>query len=475
MMDETPATHNTPALSVSELSAAIKRTLEGNFEYVRVRGEISGCKRAASGHLYVDIKDDKALINAVCWRGVLAQFPFTPENGMEVICTGRISTYAGRSNYQLIIERMELAGAGALAALLEKRKAAFIAEGLFEASRKLPLPYLPTVIGVVTSPTGAVIRDILHRLNDRCPVHVLVWPTPVQGKGADMQVAEAIEGFNTFNGIDTPPRPDVLIVARGGGSLEDLWTFNEESVVRAAAASTIPLISAIGHETDTTLLDFVASKRAPTPTAAAEMAVPVIADLWATLSAYESRLHAAMQRHLSWRAERITAISRGLINPERALEMRVQRLDEWGERFERAMTGKLEREEQRLVRNTLQGYARILSQRLHGMEEKVERASNLLNATMQRRIERLHTRLEGIERLLEVLSHQRVLQRGYAYVTHKDALIPSAHALHTAKLSSVQVHFHDGEVTLHTAFSSPSSPHNAPKKKNTSSTQGQLL
>jgi exodeoxyribonuclease VII large subunit len=265
---------NVPVYSVGELSGALKRTIEQTYGYVRVRGEISGCKRHSSGHIYLALKDMDAVMDAVCWRGSAGRLKVDPADGIEVIATGRLTTFPGRSKYQMVIEQMELAGEGALLKLLEERKRKLAAEGLFAAERKRPLPYLPTVIGVVTSPTGAVIRDILHRLNERFPRHVLLWPVAVQGDGAAEQVARAIDGFNRIAPGGPIPRPDLLIVARGGGSLEDLMAFNEEIVVRAAAASRIPLISAVGHETDTTLIDFASDRRAPTPTAAAEMAVP---------------------------------------------------------------------------------------------------------------------------------------------------------------------------------------------------------
>ena len=270
---------NSPALSVSELSGALKRTVESAFSHVKVRGEISGWKRHASGHCYFTLKDEGACIDAVIWKGQAGSLAFRPEDGAEVIATGKLTTYAGRSKYQIVVTRMELAGEGALMALLDKRRRALAAEGLFDEAKKRRLPFLPRVIGVVTSPTGAVIRDILHRLEDRCPTHVIVWPVPVQGEGAAAKVAAAIRGFASLE-----PRPDLLIVARGGGSIEDLWAFNEEEVVRAAADSPIPLISAVGHETDTTLIDFASDRRAPTPTAAAEIAVPVRAELAAFLA-----------------------------------------------------------------------------------------------------------------------------------------------------------------------------------------------
>src|SRR5579871_5912636 len=261
---------NLPEFTVSELSAAVKRSLEQGFAYVRVRGEVSGFKRHGSGHCYLSLKDSEAVLDAVIWRMTAQRLALKPEDGMEVVCTGRITTFPGRSKYQLVIESVELAGVGALLKLLEDRRKRLAAEGLFDASRKRKLPFLPEVVGVVTSPTGAVIRDILHRLQDRFPRRVLLWPVAVQGEGAAMQVAAAIEGFNRLRPEGAVPRPDLLIVARGGGSLEDLMAFNEEIVVRAAAASAIPLISAVGHETDTTLIDYASDKRAPTPTAAAE-------------------------------------------------------------------------------------------------------------------------------------------------------------------------------------------------------------
>src|ERR1700736_5837751 len=276
-----PARSNLPEYTVSELSLALKRSIEDGFSHVRVRGEVSGFKRHGSGHCYFALKDAEAVLDAVCWRQTAIRLPIKPEDGMEVVCTGRLTTSPGRSKYQLVIDSIELAGIGALLKILEDRRQRLAAEGLFVAERKKKLPFLPGVIGIVTSPSGAVIRDILHRLADRFPRHVLVWPVAVQGDGAAAQVAAAIAGFNAIPEHGPVPRPDILIVARGGGSLEDLWAFNEEIVVRAAATSTIPLISAVGHETDTTLIDHAADRRAPTPTAAAEMAVPVRLDLLA--------------------------------------------------------------------------------------------------------------------------------------------------------------------------------------------------
>ena len=289
MFEDAAPVSNQPEYTVSELSGAVKRVIEGEFGLLRVRGEVGRVSRPASGHLYFDLKDDRSVIAAISWKGQLAKMQTRPEEGMEVIATGKMTTFPGQSKYQLIVDDVVPAGAGALMAMLEKRKAALGAEGLFDAGRKKPIPYLPSVIGVVTSPSGAVIRDILHRLRDRFPRHVLIWPVAVQGQACAGEVAAAIRGFNALEPGGPIPRPDLLIVARGGGSLEDLWGFNEEIVVRAAAASRIPLISAVGHETDTTLIDYAADLRAPTPTAAAELAVPVRLELLAGLDALGAR------------------------------------------------------------------------------------------------------------------------------------------------------------------------------------------
>lgn len=337
------ASSNVAEFSVTELSGALKRTLEDAFGYVRVRGEISGFKRAASGHLYFALKDERALIDGVCWRGTAGKLGFQPEDGLEVIASGRITTYAGRSKYQIIVDRLEPAGAGALMALLEERKKALTAEGLFDQARKRPLPYLPDVIGVITSPTGAVIQDILHRVEERFPRRILLWPVAVQGEKAKDEVAAAIEGFNGFGKNDPLPRPDVLIVARGGGSLEDLWAFNEEIVVRAAAASDIPLISAVGHETDTTLIDLAADHRTPTPTAAAELAVPVRTELLSRTSDLGSRLYGSVERGFRERQQTINGLARGLPDPSSLIGQANQRLDDLSDRLPHSLRGRIER------------------------------------------------------------------------------------------------------------------------------------
>src|SRR3954467_11708053 len=307
---------NLPEYTVSELSLALKRSIEDGFSHVRVRGEISGFKRHGSGHCYFALKDADAVLDAVCWRQTAIRIPLKPEDGMEVVCTGRLTTYPGRSKYQLVIDTIELAGIGALLRILDERRQRLAAEGLFDPERKKKLPFLPEVIGIVTSPTGAVIRDILHRLADRFPRRVLVWPVAVQGDGAAPQVAAAIAGFNRLPaggpGENNVHRPDLLIVARGGGSLEDLMPFNEEIVVRAAAESAIPLISAVGHETDTTLIDFAADRRAPTPTAAAEIAVPVRAELLSQTLDFERRVSNCFLRSVTQRQAHLAALARVL-------------------------------------------------------------------------------------------------------------------------------------------------------------------
>src|SRR5712664_602984 len=325
-MNEQPRL-NIPEWTVSELSAALKKTVEDAFGYVRVRGEISGYRGPqASGHCYFALKDEGAKIEAVIWRTAFARMRLKPEEGLEVFVTGRLTTYPGRSKYQIVIETLEPAGLGALMALLEERKKKLAAEGLFDAARKQLLPFLPERIGVVTSPTGAVIRDILHRLADRFPRHVLVWPVRVQGDGSAEQVAAAIRGFNALPGLGPIARPDLIIVARGGGSLEDLWSFNEEIVVRAAAESLIPLISAVGHETDITLIDFAADVRAPTPTAAAEMAVPVRAELLLRTGSLASRSLACWQRGQEARRTELRSAARALPTADDLLAATRQRL-----------------------------------------------------------------------------------------------------------------------------------------------------
>lgn len=407
---------NAPEYSVTELSMALKRTVEDKFGYVRLRGEISGFKQAASGHVYLALKDEKSVLDAIMWKGVASRLAFRPEDGLEVICTGKLTTYPGRSKYQIVIERMEPAGAGALMALLEERKKKLAAEGLFEADRKRPIPYLPKVIGVVTSPTGAVIRDILHRLSDRFPRHVIVWPVIVQGEGAAKQIAAAIEGFNNLSHGGDIARLDVLIIARGGGSLEDLWAFNEEVVVRAAAASAIPLISAVGHETDTTLIDFASDLRAPTPTAAAEQAVPVRDDLIYTLQDFEIRLGRSMGRLVQDKAQRLEGLGRGLPKPSDILALNQQKFDDLTARLPRAL--QMQAERQKMM---LDGACRLLRpdfilRDIGRARDKNIEVTGRMNRAEDQNIQRLKDHFESTGRLFDSLNYRRVLDRGFAVI-----------------------------------------------------------
>ena len=488
MEDGAPGPGNLPEYSVSEISQQLKRTVESAFERVRVRGEISRPTRAASGHIYLTLKDDKAVIDGICWRGNAARLSVQPEEGMEVICVGKLTTYPGRSKYQMVIEQMELAGEGALLKLLEDRRRKLGAEGLFDGTRKRPLPYLPSVIGVVTSPTGAVIRDILHRLTDRFPVQVLVWPVLVQGESAKDQIARAIHGFNAFDETTPLPRPDLLIVARGGGSLEDLWAFNEEIVVHAAAESAIPLISAVGHETDTTLIDFASDKRAPTPTAAAEMAVPVRAELLALLMDDEARLFNALRRRMSEANTQLTGLARGLGDPAGLIGAKGQALDYAWAGAEAGLRGKLDEMALSLARTadklqspharlaTMSGQLQLAARRLDislktngttaatrlGNASKrlstapLERAlttagrdhgawSGRLENALDRRISNMEQRFAATHRLLESNSFERTLDRGFAVVRAADGSVISA----TGQVKSgeaVSLRLRDGEV-----------------------------
>lgn len=415
-MSDAPSSHNSgdnvPVFSVTEVSGLVKSTVEGAFQRVRIRGEISGFKRAASGHLYFALKDDAAVIDGVCWRTTAGRLALDPEDGMEVVATGRITTYPGRSKYQIVVEHIELAGEGALLKLLEERKRKLAAEGLFDEDRKRDLPFLPDVIGVVTSPTGAVIRDILHRLADRFPRHVLVWPVLVQGDGAADQIARAIRGFNDIAPGGAVPRPDLLIVARGGGSLEDLWAFNEEAVVRAAAESDIPLISAVGHETDWTLIDLASDRRAPTPTAAAEMAVPVRYDVMAQVADCEGRLIRAVRRRTETGKREVAALARGLPNLRRTVETASQRLDDWSERLGNALKTGIRQRRQRIP-------ARLTPPRraLSEATKRLDNTSRNLHRAYRDRVTRQGRTLEHLGQLLESYSYERVLERGFALVT----------------------------------------------------------
>jgi len=414
---------NLPELSVSELAQAVKRTMETNFDRVRVRGELGRVLIAKSGHLYVDLKDEGATISTVMWKGNVQALTFKPEEGLEVVAEGRLSTYPGRSQYQLIAERMAPAGVGALLAQLEKLKEKLAAEGLFAAERKKPIPFLPRVIGVVTSPTGAVIRDILHRLGERFPRRVLLWPVLVQGPEAAGQVARAIAGFNAMQG---ELRPDVLIVARGGGSIEDLWAFNEEIVVRAAAASAIPLISAVGHETDTTLIDFASDLRAPTPTGAAEKAVPVRADLIQRVTTLEGRLKNGLVRGLDKRRTEVRAAAGRLPRLETLFQIPQQRFDRAAERLNASLVANTRAAQSKLDRIAARLRPEALGQDITRRRDLLARAAARLQPAMARHLVNHRKHLDASARMLESLSHKSVLARGFVMVQREDGTLVRA-------------------------------------------------
>jgi len=442
-----PLRSNLPEYTVSELARALKRSIEENFAYVRVRGEISGFKRHGSGHWYLSLKDSDAVIDAVCWRVTAMRLGVKPEDGMEVLCTGRLTTFPGRSKYQLVIDSMELAGVGALLKLLEDRRKRLAAEGLFAAERKKQLPFLPEVIGIVTSPTGAVIRDILHRLADRFPRRVLLWPVAVQGEGAAVQVAAAINGFNRLPPEGPVPRPQLIIVARGGGSLEDLMAFNEEVVVRAAAASAIPLISAVGHETDTTLIDHASDRRAPTPTAAAEIAVPVRLDLIAELGTKSARLSGSLSRLFDQRRLHLAGLARGLPDPQDLLGAAAQRLDDRTERLRLAADRQLRAARQRLDLAAARLRPEVLSADLGRTRARLAETEPRLLAAMARFIGRSHDAVDNFAGRLATHSerHESLLARGYVVVRDAIARVVTTSEAITAG-APLDLEFHDGRV-----------------------------
>jgi exodeoxyribonuclease VII large subunit len=469
-----PVRSNLPEYTVSELSAALKRTIEQGFNYVRVRGEVSGFKRHSSGHCYFALKDSDAVLDSVCWRGTALKLAVKPEDGMEVVCIGRLTTYPGRSKYQLVVDAMELAGIGALLKMLEDRRKRLAAEGLFADERKKKLPFLPRVIGVVTSPSGAVIRDILHRLDDRFPRHVLLWPVAVQGEGAAEQVAAAIEGFNRLTPGGAIPRPDLLIVARGGGSLEDLMAFNEEVVVRAAAASAIPLISAVGHETDTTLIDYASDRRAPTPTAAAEMAVPVRLDLLAELDGKGVRLMSGLSRFLGERRTRLEGLARGLPDPRGVLDAARQRLDDRAERllvgFRQAVAlrqHRLEVAAGRLSRSLLRAHVDKAGERLAEIVPRLNHAVGRWLEHEMHRLSHIGGRLETYYRALF-----EILKKGFAIVRDaRGMVVDSVRAI--AAGDALTIEFHDGRIEV--VASEGERPSAKKPKKPPTPGQGSLL
>ena len=406
--------------TVSEISFAIKHLMETSFASVRVKGEIFGAKKADSGHWYMTLKDENSVLSAVCWRGVVNGLNLKIEDGLEVIASGRISTFNGRSSYQLIIEKMELAGEGALLKLLEERKKQFLKEGLFDVAHKQKIPYLPQVIGVVTSPSGAVIRDIIHRIRDRFPSKIILWPTLVQGEGAAEKIAAAINGFNSLP-ADSPYHPDVLIVARGGGSLEDLWAFNEEVVVRAVYNSKIPLISAVGHETDTMLIDYASDVRAPTPTGAAEFAVPVKSDLYNNVLNIDLRLKNSMFRYVNELQKYVEVLGRGIPPLSQILLENQQKIDERTERLQNAFLGLV-----KIKQSSLQ-------------------LANLRPFYIKNLLLLKHESLKNLALRLEAVSMDSVLKRGFAWVS--DAKFKTIYTTNAAKSAqNLHIRFADGII-----------------------------
>ena len=422
----TNGTKEIPELTVTQISSEIKRFVETAFAKVRIKGEIFGAKRADSGHWYLSLKDENAVLSAVVWKGVAMHLAIKPEDGLEVVATGKITTFAGKSSYQLVIEQMEVAGTGALLKLLEERKKQFAAEGLFDIAHKKPLPFLPQTIGVVTSSSGAVIRDIIHRVRDRFPTRILLWPTPVQGAGAEIKIAEAINGFNQLK-----DKPDVLIVARGGGSLEDLWCFNEEIVIRAVYNSQIPIISAVGHETDTMLIDYVADKRAPTPTGAAEFAVPVKSELFAQIHTLQARLLNGCSRYLSEHKTRLEGLARGIPNLQQILHEVAQKFDDRIERLNISFNNLIKNKQNQLQLSGLKPYF------VHNIFEKNQ--ENLNNLLLR----------------LQSVSVEAVLKRGFAWVKDENGhTVYDTASAQSAK--DLEICFHDGSFkTASPSFSTP--------------------
>jgi exodeoxyribonuclease VII large subunit len=426
--------------TVSQISSRLKTLVEGEFSYVKIRGEVSGYKLAPSGHAYFSLKDNNAVLSAVCWRGILSNLKIKPEEGMELVCIGTITIYPGQSKYQLVVEKLEHAGIGALMAMLEKRKVEFAKEGLFAAIHKKPLPFLPRKIGVITSPTGAVIKDIIHRIEDRFPSHIIIWPVLVQGEKSASQVSEAITGFNNL--VD---KPDLIIVARGGGSVEDLWPFNEEIVVRSAFASKIPLISAIGHETDFTLLDLVADLRAPTPTAAAEKAVPVLANVAAGLNNVFKRIEYSLSKYFEGRRDKLRMLAKSMPNYQTILVNFIQRVDEQSIRFINSKSRYFEIRYNRV--NTLKlrlkhpnDIVKMAEQKLLQVSSRLHRAANVNYNAQEQRL-----KLAGS--LLSSYSYKKTLSRGFAILTdsQNNALTSVIQAKSGDKLMA---ELHDGKLAV---------------------------
>ncbi|MBY5933063.1 exodeoxyribonuclease VII large subunit [Tateyamaria omphalii] len=491
LIDDPVPGSNTPEFSVSEIAGKVRKLIEGELGWVRIKGEVGRVVLARSGHLYFDLKDDRNVLSCMTWKGQVQGLGTMPEEGMEVVAEGRMTASGFQSKFSLNAERIAIAGQGALMALLEKRKKALAAEGLFDDARKRPLPYLPEVIGVVTSLQGAVIRDILHRLRDRFPRKVLIWPVAVQGANCAPEVVRAIEGFNALTPGGAMPRPDLLIVARGGGSVEDLWGFNEEVVARAAAASDIPLISAVGHETDTTLIDFVSDRRAPTPTAAAEMAVPVRHELLAWVEQAGARMTGAVSSAMQRREQRLRDLARALPRADALVEGPRQRLDVIGGQLGPALIAGVQRRKVRLSDvsgslrpATLQRSIDAEKRRLQALSARLEpalarvaaakrerfetRATRLtpariaqdaarksdrlydvttrLHAAGQRQVDSLQRKLDAMDRLRETLSYKATLARGYAVVRGDGGVLTTKAAAEQA--SGLEIEFADGRLKL---------------------------
>ena len=447
LIDSPGQGENAPEFSVSELSSVLKRMIEGEFSNVRIRGEVGRVSRPASGHLYFDLKDDKSVIASVTWRGQASKLATQPEEGLEVVATGKITTFAGQSRYQMIVSEMSVAGIGALMAQLEKRKKKLEAEGLFDKNIKKEIPYLPEIIGVITSPSGAVIRDILHRLSDRFPRKVLLWPVSVQGESCAPDVTAAINGFNKLTPGGAMPRPELIIVARGGGSIEDLWGFNEESVVRAAFESEIPLISAVGHETDTTLIDLASDLRAPTPTAAAEYAVPVRADLMGWLSSMEERRVRSLTSSLEIKRQRLKDLSRGLPTPADLVAMAAQRLDAVSDRLPRALSAVSNNKRTLLLQTSAGLRGRLLQNKLIDRTKEMSRFVKSIEANIRLIIQRNQSSLDGLERIRQTLGYEATLRRGYTVVRNKDGKLITR--LKEANVNKeLEIEFYDGKTSL---------------------------
>lgn len=431
---------NNPVYSVSEFSHVIKKLVETNFSYVRIRGEISRPSFPGSGHVYFTLKDTDGTIAAIIWKYTLPRLSIKPEEGIEVICTGKVTTFAGQSKYQIIVESMEVAGEGALLKMLEDRRKKLLKEGLFNQEFKKPIPYLPKIIGVITSPSGAVIRDILHRLSDRFPSHVYLWPVAVQGEGSAKQISNAIDKFNQFTDETTIKKPDLLIVARGGGSLEDLWSFNEEIVVRSVFKSSIPVISAVGHETDTTLIDFVSDLRAPTPSAAAEKAVPVRNELIARIDELNFRFKTSFNNKLNNNKDRLNSLIKLLGKPDQIFDNKTQKLDfiyrDFENLFKDIFVEKKNKITQQVQRLTP---PKVLISNLVSKQQLLE---TKFQNYLQNIINRKEVKLNSLDKLLEASSFNRVLDRGFSLVMNNKGK-PIKLSSEAPKNANVKIKFSD--------------------------------